>query len=199
MLARLHRETAADHGDGDAHRRALLDGAVDAARYRAFLAHVYGFEAPVEAALAITAGVDLALDLRARGQVRLLRADLLAMGVVNTSTLPRCTAVAIGDVAQALGWAYMLERDNQLHGLVERHLRSRLPGVMRVAGSYLAVQERSAASRLRELGEAIDRVALRPAIAGRIVAAAKAAFRCQRSWYQLAMPVMPPIHPRHAA
>ena len=188
MLARLQRDTSLYHGDADGHRLALVGGAVTPERYRGFLGRIYGFEMPVEVALALTLGLDDVLDLRARGQIRLLRADLLALGVLDASALPRCRSISIPGVPEALGWAFALERNTALHGIVERHVRERIPEPMRTAGSYFAVQDRSAGTRLRELGEAMDRVATRPTIAARITNGAKAAFRCQRSWYDLVVP-----------
>jgi hypothetical protein len=41
---------------------------------------------------------------------------------------------------------------------------------------------------LRDLGTAMDCIARDPAAAERIVAAAKAAFRAQHSWYEIAVP-----------
>lgn len=188
MLTRLQHVTEHYHGDADSHRLALIGSAVAVDAYRGFLGRIFGFEMPVEAALTLTLGLDEVLDLRARGQIRLLRADLCGLGVIDPSSLPRCRSVPIRDVPEALGWVYAMERNTSLHGVLERHLHDRLPAVMRVAGSYLAVQERSAGARMRDLGHALDRVATRPSIVHRISQGAKAAFRCQRSWYELVVP-----------
>jgi hypothetical protein len=40
-----------------------------------------------------------------------------------------------------------------------------------------------------EVGDALDRMAKVPTIAGQLVLAAKSAFRDQHSWYQLVMPM----------
>lgn len=185
MLARLQKATELYHGAASAQRLELIGGAVTVDRYRGFLDRVHGFEMPVEAALTLTLGLDDVLDLRGRNQIRLLRADLRGLGVGDPATLPRCLSVPIHDVPEALGWVYAVERNTALHGVLERHLHDRLPDVMRQAGSYLAVQERSVGARMRDLGHALDSVATRPAIADRIIHGAKAAFRHQRSWYEL--------------
>ena len=83
---------------------------------------------------------------------------------------------------------YVIERNTLLHGIVERHLRSRLGDVLKVAGSYLAGQQRSNGQRIRDLGIAMDRLAKDTASADRIAAAAKAAFRAQHNWYEIAIP-----------
>jgi heme oxygenase len=187
MLARLQWETELYHGDADTHRLALLDGTMTVDGYRDFLGRVFGFEMPIEAAFSLTLGFDELIDVSARGQIRLLRADLLHLGVLDPASLPRCRSIRIHDVPDALGWAFVIERNTAFHGIVERHLRDRFPNAMRGASSYLAAHERTGA-RWRELGDAMDRVATRPSIADRISNAAKSAFRCQRRWYELAEP-----------
>ncbi len=190
MLARLKRETVASHRAADDDRMSIMVAAATPATYLAFLSRIYGFEAPVESALAMASGLDEWLDVRGRTQIKLLRADLAALGVLDPAKLPRCTSVApFRNAAFALlGWLYVVERNTLLHGVIERHLRSRLPRELQLAGSYLASRERSAGARWRELGDAMDRVAKAPRIADHIVAAARAAFRGQHGWYQLAIP-----------
>jgi len=180
MLLRLKRETAVHHATADNDRLSILGASAEATTYSAFLSRIFGFESPIESALAMIEGLDELVDLRARSHIRLLRADLQALGTIDASQLQRCSMASPPRQApEALGWMYTVERNTLSHGVIERHLRSRLPAVMRVAGSYLSAQTKSTGARFRELGVAMDRVANSPAIAERIVNAARTAFRCQ--------------------
>jgi heme oxygenase len=185
MLARVKRETEPCHGAADADRMAVMSTTLAPASYVAFLSRIYGFEAPVEGALGLTQSLDVLFDLRGRTQIRRLRSDLIALGIFDPSALPRCTTVfPFREVPIALGWMFVLERNSLLHGLIERHLRVRLPEWLALAGTYLAAQERSAGTRWRELGEAMDRVGRNPHDADQIVYAARMAFRAQHGWYR---------------
>ena len=105
MLGRLSRETKHYHQSADNDRLAMLGVAADRSQYAAFLARVYGFKSPLEAALMMTDGLDQWLDMRDRGHLRLLRADLQALGVSDPNTLPRCrTIFPFRHPADALGW-----------------------------------------------------------------------------------------------
>ena len=188
MLSRVNRETRVHHQLADNDRLALLSAGADRVKYVGMLSRIFGFEAPVEAAVTMAPGLDQLLDVRDRSSLRLLRADLQALGVFDASQLPRCTSVApLRDAADALGWMYVVERNTLMHGMIERHLRGRMPEVLKTAGSYLAGQQRSNGQRLRDLGTAMDRMAKDPACAARIVSAAKTAFRIQHGWYDAAL------------
>src|SRR5438874_2798011 len=107
MLGRLSRETKFHHQAADNDRLAMLGAAADKGRYAAFLSRVHGFEAPLEAALLMTDGLDQWVDMRDRGHLRLLRADLTALGVTDPKTLPRCATIfPFRHSAEALGWIY---------------------------------------------------------------------------------------------
>ena len=183
MLQRLHRETALHHRDANLHRLSIVNAAATSeTSYRDYLLGIHGFEAPVEAAIATSELAGL-LDVSARDHIGRLREDLRALGVRDLAR-PRCAGILpFHHAAEALGWAYVLERHTILHGVVERHLAYRLPELLAGAGRYLGAPARSASQRWGELGLAMDRVARRPSAADRIVAAAHAAFRAQRSWF----------------
>jgi heme oxygenase len=117
----------------------------------------------------------------------LLVDDLSRLGIASTTALPRYQLPVFPDVAEALAWIYVVERNTLLHGVIHRHLAHRLPEVS-VGGSYLACYDRAAGVRWRELGAALDRVACTTQIADRIVAAANHAFRAQRQWYDVFVP-----------
>jgi heme oxygenase len=189
MLNRLTRETASLHKAADEDRLSMLGFAVDRGRYAAFLTRVYGFEAQLDVAIVMTDGLTPWIDLRDRGHLRLLRADLEALGNRELDVVPRCpTVLPFQHPAEALGWSYAIERNTLLHGTIERHLRARLPDVLNVAGAYLAGQQRSNGERMRDLGSAMDRIAKDPCSADTIVAAARAAFRMQHRWYAAMVP-----------
>lgn len=189
VLARLDHETRLRHAQADNDRLCLMTSHATEERYRKFLERVFGFEAPVESALQMTPGLDEIVDLRARVHLKLLKCDLVALGRASVNGLPRCRAVfPFRSVEDALGWMYVIERNMLLHGLLRRHLEPRLPAQLAIAGSYLTGNERAVGARMRELAAVLDGFAKTPAIADRIVAAAHAAFRCQRHWFAEAVP-----------
>jgi heme oxygenase len=193
----LSRETKHFHAAADNDRLAMLGLAADRAHYASFLTRVYGFEAPLEATLLMTDGLDQWLDMRDRGHLRLLRADLQALGFNDLNALSRCPTISpFRHPAEALSWIYAVERNTLLQGLIERHLRSRLSEVLKAAGCYLAGQQRSNGQRIRELGTVMDRIAKDSVCAERIVVAAKAAFRTQHHWYEVAVRSQPRVPER---
>ena len=193
MLWRLQRETEPFHASAAADRLSVMSSVPPPENYVAYLARIYGFEAPVEKAIAMTLCAEPWFDARGRNQIKLLRADLMVLGIVDPGSLPRCGGVVpFGSAATALGWMYVVERNALVHGLIERHLRSQLLDRFKLPGSYLAPQPRSSGTRWRELGEALDRVASDPGEGDAIIRAARIAFRCQHGWFDLAMPARQP-------
>jgi heme oxygenase len=92
MLTRLNLETRAQHPEADALWVGLLTPELTLDQYSATLVAAYGFEAPVEAALALTPGVNQALPLRPRARTGLLVQDLLTLGFspAAVARLPQC-------------------------------------------------------------------------------------------------------------
>ena len=184
VLARLDLETRPRHAQADNDRLCLLTSHPSAEDYRAFLVRVYGFESPVEAAIQLTPGLAEVLDVRERRHLKLLISDLAALGIPSIDKLPRCCNVPpFPTVEDALGWAYVIERNMLLHGILRRHLATRLPEQVARAGAYLAGNERAVGARMRELGAVLDLIAKTPVTVDRIVVGAHAAFRCQRRWF----------------
>ncbi len=187
VLVRLDDVTRVRHAAADDDRLALLLATVNVEVYRRFLTRVYGFESPVESAVQMTPGLDDVLDPRSRTSMKLLKADLLALGVADPSALPRSASVfPFRGPAEALGWIYVVERNAMLHGVLRRHLEQRLCGT---ATAYLAGNERAVSARVRERGHALDAVAISDEIVDRIFTAAHAAFRAQRLWFADTMPL----------
>ncbi len=179
MLTLLADETRERHGAADGDRLSLMERP-NALRYRTFLVQVYRFEAPIERALAATPGYDRGL-LHTHLKTRRLELDLDALGVRELA--PLAAIPRFGSAEEALGWAYVIQRNTLLHGLVSRYLADKLPHEIQVGGTYLAAFEGCVGARLGELGIVLDRAARRDSIAQRIVDAANDAFHCQRQWY----------------
>jgi heme oxygenase len=189
LLARLDQDTRPRHAVADADRLALVTSTVTSEEYRRFLERVYGFETAVETAIQMTPGLGEFVDLRARVQLRLLKSDLTVLGVTNLARLPRCKSVApFHTHHDALGWIYVLDRNQLLHGVLRRHLEKQLPAQLAIAGAYLTGNDRVAASRRRELGDTLAVVAKTAADADRVIVAAHAGFRCQRHWFAEIVP-----------
>ena len=180
MLIRLALETRAHHPWADEDRLRLMD-ATSRADYRAYLVRLYGFEAPVESALARMTEVDPEL-VRDRFKVDRLRDDLVALGLNQEviDWIPRVPSVNIRSGAQAMGWLYVLERSTLLSGLVRRHVQRTL-GVEQLGGALHYLSTAAPGARFRELGEALCRSARRYTPRA-IIAAANEAFRAQRQW-----------------
>jgi heme oxygenase len=178
MLVRVMLETRSHHARADEDRLALVDRRTTAA-YRAFLARIYGFEAPYEVALASTR---LSPDLLGpRLKAERLLADLVRLGATPEylARLPRCPIRPFVTEPEAFGWLFAVERNTLLHGQLYRHVATWLPELDHL---YLGAYP-SPGARMRELGEALDRACITPLVPDRICAAAREAFRWQHQWF----------------
>ncbi len=185
MIERLTDETRVHHGEADSDIDALFVQDVTAAQYLVYLMRVYGFEAPLDSAIAMTPKLELVLDLRQRSRAGFLAQDLMALGVrpAEVANLPLCLAIPqFRSVAEAMGWLYVVERTTLAHNLIRRHLTTRYPLEMKIASAYLSSYEGVVGKHWHEFGVALDQVAQHPAVADRIVSAANDAFRCRRHW-----------------
>jgi heme oxygenase len=183
MIARLKRETRDHHAAADGDRLRLLPARSTMCSYREALVRIYGFEAPVEAAMATTTELVGIIDIDSRRKLRHLKADLVGLGVEDPPSVPRYRLTPFRGAAEALGWLYVTERNTLLHSVIHRHLSVRIPDVLGRGGAYLAYYERASLAKWLELGMALDRVAADERMAERIVTAADAAFCAQRAWY----------------
>lgn len=182
MIERLTRET----GPSEEDIAPLFAADVTLDDYRDYLVRCYGFEAPLEAALALSTSLDRMLDLRRRTRSGLLAHDLMRLGMrpQAVAELPLCLAVPqFRGSAEALGWMYVVERATLSHALVCRHLLTCLPEVAK-ASSYLHAAGGLLGTRWKQFGEVLDEVAQHPAIADRIVSSAIEALRQHRRWTQ---------------
>ena len=133
-------------------------------------------------------GLSDLIDLRARLHTRLLRSDVAALGIVNLTRVPRCSNIPrFEDVLEALGWMYVIERGRMLNSILHRYLVERLPEVALTAATYLR-SERSAGTRMRELGDTLDSVVQSELDVDRVLVAAHGAFRTQAQWHSEAQP-----------
>ncbi|MEO8698992.1 MAG: biliverdin-producing heme oxygenase [Kofleriaceae bacterium] len=183
MLTQLNLATRMHHANVDAAQLAILDEP-DANHYQAMLVRTYGFEAPVESALAMSPLVE-GIDLRERGKAGLLAGDLLTLGLrpQQLAKVPLCPRIdAFETIAEAIGWLYVVERRTLLNAVLVRDLTGHIPEVIERAGSYLHCYAGVAGARWRDLGLAFDR-AITPEIMTCAIKAAHHAFWCQRDWF----------------
>jgi heme oxygenase len=181
VLTQLDVETRAHHDAADAPWLELLLRDVTLERYIALLVRTYGFEAPLEAALAYTPGLGALLDLRARWRAGLIAQDLLVLDVAPSAiaNIPQSASIApFATTTQALGWLYVVERSSRIHEVVAEHVvrwQPRCAGARTYLCAYRSVREQ----RWRELGEVLEQV--RPST--ELIAAAHEAFRTAQHWY----------------
>ena len=185
MISRLHHETHAHHADADADYNDLFRRDTGPADYMVYLLRLYGFEAPLESALAMAPHLELHLDLKVRQKAGLIAQDLMTLGLrpQQVTATPQCLTIPqLRSAGEALGWMYIVERTTLSHAVLRNHLMTQLPREMKEASSYLCAYAGLAGARWRELGDALDRIAQTPAIGDRIVAAANEGFQVQRRW-----------------
>ncbi len=183
MLARIKRETQPQQLAADEGRLEPLRTPASLAHYTGYLARVYGFEASVEAAFVVMTELARFVDLRRRSQVRLLKSDLAALGIIDPTVLPTASVPPFTSVAEALGWMYVVEQSAAACGELRSHFLPAIPHQVAAAGCYLLGGERAVGTRLAELGMAMDEHAAHPETATLIVDSARAGFRRQRMWF----------------
>jgi heme oxygenase len=183
VLVRLNLETRGYHAAADAGWRALLHPEVTTRAYVAQLVRVYGFEGPLEAALAYTPNLELVIDVHERFRAGYIAQDLLGLGLrpAEVARLPQSVLAPFASPLEALGWLYVAERATLLHDEVRRYLHVRLP-VAADACVYLSASEGVVNARWYELGRRIERVARTPRMIEDVIAGAQAGFRCWLDW-----------------
>jgi len=183
MLTRLTLETEVHHAAIDAALLAPLASPTSTG-YRRFLCLSYGFEAPLETALAVAPDLPIGF-LEHRIKSGRIASDLLALGLgaVDYALLARHYPVpAFRSAAQALGWLYVAERTTLLHETVRDWLGGQLPAALDVAHAYLTTYAGVVDERWRELGAMLDHVAATDVSADEIQDAAWDAFVAQLEW-----------------
>lgn len=189
LLARLNIDTQPHHADADLDVEQLVFRPdVTRGDYASYLSRIYGFVAPLEAALASVPGLSDIIDVRPRAKAMYVLHDLLALGVsmAEIAELPQCLSIpAFRGPAAALGWMYVVERPMLSSAVLHNHLQTSLGGEIADASSYVTCYAGQVGAMWRELGLALDNIADAGAIADRIVAAANDAFACQHRWRAL--------------
>lgn len=184
-LLRLNLETRAVHAAADRVWLRLVSDEPEVTEqdYARALVRVYGFEAPLEAALAYTPQFQTLVDMVGRYRSGLIARDLLTLGLTpaQVAAIPQCMIAPFSGVGEALGWLYVHQRATLCHDRVRRHLVSRLPTLAK-ATSYLQAYAGAVTVRFDDLGRIIDQYARSPAIEHRIVSAAHDALRAWLSW-----------------
>jgi len=184
MLMRLNMETRANHGAVDGVWLDLLSPRVTVTQYVELLARAYGFEAPLEGALAYTRQLGALINLRERARAGMLAQDLLALGLspAQLTDLPQCAEIEpFKSPLEALGWMYVAERSTLLFAQLHRALREHLPEVSG-ACTYLGCYDGLASARWLALGRLLDQLAEREEQIEQVLAGAHAGFDCQRRW-----------------
>jgi heme oxygenase len=182
-LARLGLETRAFHADADALWQGLMVPEITSSQYLDTLIRVFGFEGPIEAALAYTPRLELVIDVHERFRAGFIAQDLLALGMRpgEISLLPQCVVAPFASPLEALGWMYVVERAILLHAQVHRHIHVRMPQA-RDACVYLGATGATLPARWQELGNRIERAIRTPRMLDDVVNGAHAAFRCWIDW-----------------
>ena len=183
-LVRLSLETQDEHAVAEELWQTLCDDERTQCEddYLRVLVRTYGFEAPLEAALAYTPNLGLFVDARDRSKAGLIAQDLLVLGVraAELSALPQCSVTPFHGPLEALGWLYVTERFTLLHDRVRRHV-VRQPELAR-ATAYLTAYGGHVGTRWTELGRAMDRAARTERMLDEIVASAHAGFAQWIDW-----------------
>lgn len=191
-VSRIDVETRAFHAEADAAWLRLVAPGHTPSRfdYIEQLVASYGFDAPLEAALAYTPQLEGFIDVAPRFRSGLLAQDLLAIGLSPSAIagLRQCMIAPFANVAEACGWLYVHQRATLLYDAVRIELIDRLPEVAE-ATSALQVNEGWIGIMWDDMGEIIDDIACSQAVEDRIVRAALEAFRTTLSWYHRPLPV----------
>jgi heme oxygenase len=182
-LERLEADTRAYHRAADAGWRSLMTTEVAALDYVNQLVRVFGFEGPLEAALAYTSHLDLLVDVHERFRAGFIAQDLLALGLkpAEIARLPQCVLAPFASPLEGLGWLYVVERTALMHDDVRRYLDVRLPQA-RQACVYLTSADRYVRQRWQELGQQIERAVRSQRAFDELASGARAAFRTWIDW-----------------
>jgi heme oxygenase len=182
-LIQLNLATREHHLAADAPWLELLVPTFTRRQYIEQLIKVYGFEAPLEAALRYTPGLSALVDLRPRLRSGLIVQDLmrLGLGAGRIAALGQ-RFVTFSSAIEALGWMYVAERATLLHGAIRRYLTLRVPDLGH-ATSYLSAYDGVAGERWSDLGNALQTVARAPPAQHQLVRAAHQGFLAFCEWF----------------
>jgi heme oxygenase len=167
---RLRVATRAQQCAADADALAWISQPITRDRYREFLIRIYGIEAPLESAFAMTSGLDEWVA-SARRKLTLLVDDLRALDLPpdRLLELPRCAIAPFRDRSDALGWVHVLGANT-----TNRQILARRIGSHALPMAYFASHDRPA----HELVENVES----PHDATAVLEAALDAYACQHRW-----------------
>ena len=182
LIDRLHRATAASHGAVDG---AVLSRRVTARAYQRYLSRMYGFVAPVERSITTTPDIERFVDIRRFNKEELLRRDLIALQYTTKAinALPQCSIPLFSTAAEALGWAYFLERSTRSNNATYRALAAAIPGEIAFASSYIKCYFGAVGEMWTAFENALDLVP--DAETETVIEAALAAFRAYDRWQRV--------------
>lgn len=183
MLNRLDLETRAFHAAADEGWRSLMTPAISTAAYIDELVRVYGFEGPLEAALAYTPNIEVVIHVHERYRAGYIAQDLMALGMRpgEVARIPQHVIAPFANPLEALGWLYVAARATPLQEQVRRYIAVRLPQAKQGC-VYLSANEGHVGALWQSLGQALDHAARSPRMADEIIAAAHTGFRTWLEW-----------------
>lgn len=183
IIARLNTETRAFHRATDHLWYDLIEGEATKYAYMRALVAAYGFEAPLEAALAYTPGFEACVGNKLRYRSGFIAQDLLQLGLapVQLGEISQCVIAPFPHVLDALGWFYVHERSLIVHEAIRRDLIAQEP-TLATACSYLSVYADAVGVHLDEVAGVMQRNAPSRVTQDRVVAGALEAFRTLRAW-----------------
>lgn len=189
-LARLALETGRTH----TRIEEVLVGPLDfpsTAGYRRFLCLLYGFQAPLETALAQTPEVDEEF-VASRSKARFIASDLLSLGLTRHEHHLLSRRQTIGpfeNAAQAYGWMYATERLMLQVDAMRARIENEMPVVISLANQFLYSCANNAELRWRQFGMLLDRVVARKRYdVEEIVASARVSVESLHGWLTQHMP-----------
>jgi len=187
LLVRLDVETRAFHAEAEAPWLELVAAHRHVGRYDYVeqLVAAYGFDAPLEAALAYTPHLAAFVDVGARFRSGLITQDLMTLGLTPSAVagLRQMMIAPFASVAEAMGWLYVHQRATLLFESLRDALVERVPEVA-AATSALCIHAGKTAAMWDALGPPLDHVARTTAIEDRVVYAAHDAFRSLVTWHR---------------
>src|SRR5689334_19248813 len=152
--------------------------------YQRYLTRMYGFVLPVERALLGTPRIERYTEARRFHKHELLRRDLAGLRMMpeQIGALPLCAVPAFETPAEALGWAYVIERSTLKHSELYRQLAWVIPGTIAFSSFYLKCYVGMVGEMWRSFGFALEVFETQLAAKERLFASAAEAFRCFRQW-----------------
>ncbi|HTL32952.1 MAG TPA: biliverdin-producing heme oxygenase [Kofleriaceae bacterium] len=180
LVDRLQAETSDLHAAVDTE---LTSQPISARAYQRYLARTYGFVAPLERSISTTPSIEKYVDLRRFNKEELLRRDLLALHFTShqIDALPQCSVPLFNTAAEALGWAYFVERSTLVHGAAFRAVASHIPGEVAFASSYLKCYFGAVGEMWRAFSECLDQIGT-DGEGDLVLEAARTAFKFYEHW-----------------